>query len=532
MTDGELEQFIVLDRLGVADRFPAEALPQTKTINELIEKLNVNLIFDKALSEDKAKLAVKLVQDYLTFLPRNKKVINSRKETLTTILPKKPFEYINEYKEALMPSTILLALIVLSVLALISFFIKYILEKQKLSIMEKAATYNNSPMDADNSDAEDEQIESTGQSDETTIINKYGNQTHFELALERVRELLTSNVGELASLIRQWIHSRPKNYDIGLHLLSQTLKLNEIKDISDQLSEKEKDQWHSTLTTVDENYDVDVASQFLVEKVSELLIKPITVKNSDLRVLASGLSRKEVFDVVSQNAKLGGYLINILPSDLVSHVLKDLSLNSYHNAVNAAKEFDEFKLSTYESTALFELKSHLEKSDAATAPFIDKLEYFLDDLSIEKEGALLSVLLEAKQADRVIKLTKSLPPADVIMTLERESLRKILDSLEQTQRVELITSRDEKQQDYFLSLYDDAPKAQDVLDFEVAKLMDSETEFKAIEKRREEIWKVFIQASRAQIKKDTEIQVDFDEKHEAWLISQGILQPEERAHAA
>ena len=528
------------------DKLDFEAPPPTMdsdvkaeevSLFDSISSIKADILLDKSIPEGKIELVKRITSDILKTNSIGTPEVKVEQVELVTPppppvppAPPAPWDLKKWILELKLPITLLLVSFLVSftfgVMALLYFATYKKLENRKLSVMEAQNTREQAAfqaeMEKNNSENEKELDLGAAHADTGASIPGVTESDieGAESGFNRLKTLLKDDPEKAISLMRQWLMaSNERGPSEALAVLPQILSTDELMAIFNKISIDERKSWKKQLAKTVDQAGYKVGELFVSGQIVDSLLGNFAGVDESVIAKVIELSIAQCLDIATQDAELGGMLVNLLPAARLGSFFALMPKELINEVtVNSMKLQEEQMRSLSEKlkSAIDEVR---KKSGAlVTNAFLEKAADLMKDLDPEKELTLLDALAKSGEYKTLQDSVRRFFPAELILKLPPKLLKACLDRLPLSQRADLICSRPEADGITLLdTIGKPGTKGRDIIDLEMNELKSDEVRKKRIEKAKTKIFGDFIVSVRALLKGSPAAAQQAEPVLEAWL---------------
>lgn len=348
-------------------------------------------------------------------------------------------------------------------------------------------------------------------------ISSTPNEAADTSGIERFENYFAQNQEGAIFLVKKWINSRTEDEKKALYHLVKSLANDNLLQIFERISLKERETWKQTLSEVKvQEFDAKATDQFISTQVVEEMIVPNMTDDQDLQEMLINLNDSNAAQFIKAQPQLGAYLVELLSNKRVSSILNFMEPMLVKKLLKSAstltKEAIQEKIQDLKMA--LEPFAKMEKEN----PLIQKICELIPLSSVQNDEALYDALREEKAMSTIKRMAKQYYPSFLIKELPQGTLQTLLSNYPNQKKAQLIYTLDEAIKEYFLSsLGEPGSTIREMIEIEMENFeLDSASAAK-VTSQKEVIWEEFVGHARRIINTTFEAQPEYLEVINQWI---------------
>lgn len=509
---------VLLSKLGIWPPAPMMSVvdpspPRNPDLFDNIRAIDVTLVLDESVPGDKRDLAHKIIEAKLNEYHAPVKINVSQAKLLMPPEQRSAGEWFNEMK---IPLASIFCCLLIGAVLLLNNRRTLEMEREKIDVMRTSAASANAqnyqPAQTTKATKPTEQKEKidAGALGITSLVAHPKTNVGFA----RMKRLLAQNPNMGSILIKQWLNTKPKNFDYALLLLAQSLNADELEKIATSLSEQERRAWADLLTTLPSQDALQLATSFLCNQITESILSPPSSLDEPMRELFASLTPKECVACAKKDPRIGGLLFNHLNTFQVARMVSMLPPAILEKVLAESAAFEPAEMNLLNVDARKLIQEIRSESVGQLTPFLKKAASLIREVNPDSEGAIFSAIAHAEAYEMLEEISKSFFPAELIAQMPNDAIQAMLRKFTPSQRAEIIFALGDEEQAKFLKVADsiDTSTRTALRDIENKPALRA-----SAEARRSETWRKFVIQARAVIRSDAALEMQAETLREAWM---------------
>ena len=474
-----------------------------------IEKIEVNAIFDKSVSQEQTKLATEVLTKTIQTASPVVPVVNVKSEQLIheklpEPKPEKDFtDWILEFKTglSLILATFLGVAVLAAMIMVVSRNFTGVLNRG-IEVVEKIGTAKQENANSGSSHQEDSHQSSSSHETASVVTVASPGTTAAVPAADSVdgfakfRTLLQESPDRAKHLVGKWLNSRTSKDAKALVVISYRATTQELNTLFGGLTFEEKKTCKRLLALPLGPESMIEGNDHIVQALTELY----TVTKPDMPehvfTLVVSLSENELIELATRDAELGAILFSILPSSKVSAAMNLLPTEVFTTlSERTTKIFDKDLAS--EAGRIEKSITDLRNRQTQKSLFMERAAELIPNASPDKEEVLYAMLLKGGDKDAVRDIAMRALPAKLIAQIPKDYMEKLLMRLSSGERAELIASQPHDRANFLLScLGDPGKKLRDLVQTDVDEVRSSAARLSMLQEDAPVLWASFVSVVR------------------------------------
>jgi len=493
---------------------PAPTLDQSTepelNLFKLIKKVSVNILLDTQITSEKKSLVEKIVKSSLASLDPT--LLNLKIDQADLSAPKEQKDLKQWLIEFKLPIGFLLATFMMSLLSLILFLGYRSLEFRKLALMAEQGVREQTRLDATMSStspgnssaqttAESGATAASGANNLAAVTGSHAILGGKASGFEKFSALLKETPDKAARLIQQWIKAPTKESREALSALLQVLSTEEFLLIFQHLPLEDRKTWRRILSTTSGTENLEAASQYISSEIINTFLTPAPEMNDELKALMDGLEVSQAVEIANSNVELGGILMNLLPTAVLSQFYATLSTDLANKITVEGLKFSSASLTQKTSHLKEAIQQVKNKTKSSSIPFLEKANELFHQITPDKEQSIFNALAETNQYALLQATAQRFFPSELVLELPETLLKTCLERFSLQKRADFLISCGEAEQSTLINiLAKTGTKARDLLDLEIQQALSDTLRSRRAKKMKETLWKEFLNQIRTRIR--------------------------------
>jgi hypothetical protein len=332
----------------------------------------------------------------------------------------------------------------------------------------------------------------------------------------RFKTMYATTLDSATVLLKKWINQTSDENQNILRAIAQQLSEEELSNLYDNLSSRERDIWKDAMQTFIDDEKIAVANKLISEEVVRDMIGPSVVNDVELIDLLLTIPIDTASKYIQKKGENSKVLMNLLSPQIISKILDQLDEEEALETINLGLDFNFNKVKDDFAAFKRNLTEFMKKEKRR--PFNEKIIQMLPEFNPTKEKILYSYLAKSKMKDEMLHVAKGSYPSELITQLPKDFLKAIMQKYEMNKKVMLLASSEQEVKDYLLSTFaDKGSAAREMIDLEFEILSNDKIAQERIVNKKDDIWNEFVMFVREMIKNDEEYASDISMIVKSWV---------------